>query len=126
MAHILICEDDTHLLDLLDLTLTLDGHDVETVTTGTDALHRLKEPAVDLVVLDIMLPGTDGLEILTQLRRTPHWRDAHVIILSALDSDHDIWQGWTRGTDYYLTKPFDPGHLSKIVRSLLITGEIAT
>lgn len=124
MARIVICEDDPHLLDFLELTLTMEGHQVETLTNGAHAITRLDEPAVDLVLLDVMLPDADGLQVLRKLRATPTWRDTHVIIITALDNDHDIWQGWSNGADYYLTKPFDADHLTHVIHRLLALGQL--
>lgn len=119
MATVLICEDDRSVARLLALTFGLEGHGTEVVADGEAAAARLAGPPVDLAVLDVMLPGRDGLSVLRELRTRPGWEECRVIVLTALDADADVWRGWSSGADYYLTKPFDLDHLRVVVMRLL-------
>lgn len=119
MADILICEDSPSLGRLLALTFRLEGHDTTIVADGDACLERLAGPVADLLVLDVMLPGRDGLEVLRELRTRPRWDACPVIVLTALGTDEDVWRGWTSGADYYLTKPFDLDQLREVGQRLL-------
>jgi DNA-binding response OmpR family regulator len=119
VASMLIVEDDPSVARLVDLTLAVEGHATEVVTDGALAAVRLDGPPVDLVVLDVMLPGVDGFELLQQLRDRPAWGATKVILVTALDGDEDVWRGWSSGADYYLTKPFDIAQLRTVVGRLL-------
>jgi DNA-binding response OmpR family regulator len=119
VARVLICEDDPSVARLLALTFGLEGHETEVVAHGDHALARLDGAAVDLALLDVMLPGQDGLAILRDLRSRPAWEDCRAIVLTALDGDEDVWRGWSSGADYYLTKPFDLDHLREVSERLL-------
>ena len=119
MATILICEDDRSVARLLALTFGLEGHDVEVIDDGVVGGQRLAEAPVDLAVLDVMLPGRDGLSLLRELRARPGWEDCRVIVLTALDDDAAVWRGWASGADYYLTKPFEVDHLRGVAARLL-------
>lgn len=123
-ASILVCEDDPAVAGLVVLTLELDGHEVEHFPSGRTAVQRLQGPIADLLILDIMLPDIDGLELLRSVRADPSWSTAYVVMLTALANDEQIWQGWTHGADYYLTKPFDVHHLTSVVGRLLNAGEL--
>jgi len=118
MAQILVVEDDRAIAELVQLYLRREGHDVLIVDNGATALRRLEaEPtAVDLVVLDLMLPGLDGRGVCRRLRATS---DVPVIMLTALDDDRDKIEGLELGADDYLTKPFNPQELVVRVRAVL-------
>ncbi len=125
MATVLICEDDPAVARLLALTFGLEGHDAEVVADGTSAATRLDGPPADLAVLDVMLPGRDGLTVLRDLRSREDWEGCRAIVLTALADDADVWRGWTSGADYYLTKPFDLDHLREVAARLLRGEPIA-
>lgn len=119
MASVLIVEDDPSVARLLELAFSVEGYTTEVVMRGPDARDRLAGTAADIVVLDVMLPGVDGLTVLRELRTSPGWEDTKVVILTARDGDDDVWQGWAAGTDYYLTKPFELPQLRAIAERLL-------
>jgi DNA-binding response OmpR family regulator len=119
VARVLICEDDRSVARLLALTFGLEGYEVETVADGVAGGQRLEGAPVDLAVLDVMLPGRDGLSLLRELRTRPGWEECRVIVLTALDGDAAVWRGWASGADYYLTKPFDLDHLREVAARLL-------
>ncbi len=122
MATIYIADDDRDILRLLDIFLQNEGYQVTTFSTG-DALYQqfMVQPA-DLVILDIMMPGSDGLAICEQLRRHSA---VPIILLTAKDSDADYIVGITLGSDDYLVKPFKPTVLSMRVKALLRRVEMS-
>lgn len=116
MAHILVLEDDARIAKILELFLRRDGHTVVTVADGTAALARFEQEHPDLVILDLMLPGTHGRDVCRALRlrhATP------ILMLTALDDERDIVEGLDLGADDYVTKPFKPNELLARVRALL-------
>lgn len=125
VSTVLICEDDRSVARLLALTFGLEGHEVEVVADGVAGGQRLDGEPVDLAVLDVMLPGHDGLAVLRELRTRPGWENTRVIVLTALDGDAAVWRGWASGADYYLTKPFDLDHLREVAARLLRGEPIA-
>ncbi|MBI5503115.1 MAG: response regulator transcription factor [Deltaproteobacteria bacterium] len=102
---VLIIEDDRSLRDGLAMNLKASGYAVVTAADGGEGLRAAFDEAPDLIILDIMLPGMSGLEILTELRRNQS--QTHVLILSARDQLPDKLEGFGLGADDYVTKPFD-------------------
>jgi len=115
-ARVLIIEDEVELAELIQLYLNGEGIESASCGSAEDGLAELSRSAFDLVVLDINLPGMDGFEFLTQLRRT---NDVPVIIVSAREADEDIVLGLGVGADEFVTKPFAPKVLVARIRSLL-------
>jgi len=103
--RILIIEDELHIAEGLKLNLTLQGHEVKIAPTGTAGYRLWKEWQPDLIVLDIMLPGVDGLSVLQSIRLEDE--QIPILILSAKGSPEDRIKGFTYGVDDYLTKPFN-------------------
>ena len=118
--RILIIEDVRHIAEGLQLNLTLQGHEVMIAPDGSTGLRHWKEWQPHLIVLDIMLPGIDGLQVLQNIRledeRLP------VLILSAKATDEDKIEGLSRGVDDYLTKPFNLDEFLLRVKRLLTRG----
>jgi two-component system, OmpR family, response regulator CpxR len=115
-VHILLVDDDAELCSLLGEFLRREGFAVDCEHEGNRGLQRAMEPGVDLVVLDVMLPGIDGFEILRRLRqqsKTP------VIMLTARGEDVDRIVGLELGADDYLPKPFNPRELAARIRAIL-------
>lgn len=120
MARVLVIEDDISLSMLLQYLLGHEGHDVEVVHDGREAVARLDHPPVDAVLVDVMLPGaTTGLDVLRELRRRPAWADVPAIVVSALVDDVHQWDGWTAGANSYVTKPYDADRLMTVLREQL-------
>lgn len=116
MAHILVVEDDPRIAKLLELYLRRDGHRVTIAPDGTSALAAFEREQPDLVILDLLLPGTHGRDVCRALRlrhATP------ILMLTALDDEWDIVEGLDLGADDYVTKPFKPNELLARVRALL-------
>ncbi|HXH78812.1 response regulator transcription factor [Nocardioides sp.] len=116
MARVLVVDDDTTVREVVVSYLCRAGHEVVDVGDGEAALVAASEAGFDLVVLDLMLPGIDGLEVCRQLTRSS---DVLVIMLSALGSETDRVVGLERGADDYVTKPFSPRELVLRVEGLL-------
>ncbi len=115
-TRILLAEDDPTIADVVARYLVRDGHEVEHVTDGPTALHRALNGKPDLVVLDIMLPGLDGLEVCRRLRQSV---TTPVVLLTALGAENDRVAGLEVGADDYVTKPFSPRELTLRVRAVL-------
>ena len=117
--HILLVEDEPKAGDYLRRGLTESGFVVDWVQTGPDGLHHASTEQYDLIVLDVMLPGMDGWQVLQQLRKT---RDTPVLFLTARDEVEDRVKGLELGADDYLVKPFAFTELMARVRTLLRRG----
>jgi DNA-binding response OmpR family regulator len=115
-TKILLAEDDPTIAEVVRRYLERDGHEVDHVVDGPTALYRALHTNPDLVVLDIMMPGMDGLEVCRRMRRsvmTP------VVLLTALGDETDRVAGLEIGADDYVTKPFSPRELTLRVRAVL-------
>jgi len=117
MSRVLIVEDDRAIALGLRLNLRKDGHEVEIAHDGEEGLKRGLEPGVELVVLDVMLPGRNGFEVLKELRR--RGSKASVLMLTAKGLESDKILGLKLGADDYLAKPFGLGELLARVEALL-------
>jgi two-component system response regulator CpxR len=115
-VHILLVDDDAELCSLLSEFLKREGFDVECAHEGNLGLEKAAQPGVDLVVLDVMLPGLDGFEILRRLRQ--HSK-VPVIMLTARGEDVDRIVGLELGADDYLPKPFNARELAARIRAIL-------
>jgi DNA-binding response OmpR family regulator len=119
MPRILVVEDDLDISELIAHYLTRAGHVVERLTSGADVLPRLRADPMDLVILDIMLPGLDGMRICNALRADPATAGIPVIMLTARGEEADRISGLEQGADDYVTKPFSPKELTARVAALL-------
>lgn len=114
--RVLVVDDDVKTVELVKLYLTRDGYRVLTAYDGVEALRLAHEGRPDLIVLDLMLPDIDGLEVCRALRRES---DVPVIMLTARTTDQDKLTGLESGADDYVTKPFSPRELAARVRAVL-------
>jgi len=118
--RLLIVEDDVHMAYLLGYLAERERFTVESIADGRKAAERIHAgPAVDLVLLDVMLPYTDGFELLARMRGNPVWKDVPVIILTSKTREHDAVRALSLGADDYLTKPFSPAELVARIRRRL-------
>jgi two-component system alkaline phosphatase synthesis response regulator PhoP len=117
--RILVADDEPALLRLLEFVLGRRGYVVQRVSNGDAAIDVLKTECPDLAILDVMMPGRDGFEVLTFIRETDHLAGLPVVLLTARAQLDDIQQGLSLGADAYLAKPFDPEELLSVVESLV-------
>ncbi|WP_019535412.1 response regulator transcription factor [Paenibacillus ginsengihumi] len=123
MTRILVVDDDPHIRELVGHFLRLEGFVALEAADGLEALRALDEAKVDLVILDIMMPGMDGWELCRQLREQT---DLPLLMLTAKGEPSQIVKGFELGTDDYLVKPFDPMVLVARVKALLKRYRIMT
>jgi two-component system phosphate regulon response regulator PhoB len=120
MSHrILVVDDEPDITALVAYHLAKSGYRVSTATSGTEALKSARDERPDIVVLDLMLPGLSGYDVLAELRRRDETRDVGVILLTARRDEPDRIKGLTLGADDYLIKPFSPPELTLRVQALL-------
>ena len=118
-ARILVVEDERDIAALVVYHLTKEGYRVRTAQGGHEALEAMAAERPDLIVLDLMLPGFSGYEVLTAMRRRPEWVEVPVIVLTARREETDRIKGLELGADDYLTKPFSPRELVLRVSAVL-------
>ena len=116
MARVLVVDDERVVSEVVERYLRLEGHDVTTATDGEEALRLAQEWAPDLIVLDLMLPKVDGLEVCRRLRRDS---EVPIIMLTARGDPTDRIVGLELGADDYMAKPFSPRELVARVKSVL-------
>ena len=116
MRRVLVVDDEAHIRTVLRGYLEADGFDVAEAADGEDALAALRDKPSDLVLLDVMLPGIDGLEVLRRLRS---FSDAYVILVTARAEEVDKLVGLGVGADDYVTKPFSPREVTARVKAVL-------
>jgi two-component system, OmpR family, alkaline phosphatase synthesis response regulator PhoP len=128
-AKILIVDDEPGILKTVRAYLEREGYAVETALDGPSALKAARAFTPDLIILDIMLPGMDGLEVLRRLRQErgsgPSVADVYVLMLTARTDEMDKVIGLTVGADDYMTKPFSPRELVARVKAILRRGRTA-
>jgi len=117
--NILVVDDEEDVLELVRYNLDKNGYKIETATTGEGALSKAKAKLPDLIILDLMLPGIDGLEVCKQLKSNPKTENIPVIMLTAKGEESDVVVGLEMGADDYITKPFSPKVLVARVRRIL-------
>jgi two-component system phosphate regulon response regulator PhoB len=117
--HVLVVDDEEDILELVEYNLTRNGFEVETVSSGEDALAAVARRRPALVVLDLMLPGVDGLEVCRQIRRAEATADLPVVMLTARGEEAEIVAGLELGADDYVPKPFSPRVLIARVKAVL-------
>ncbi len=116
MAKILVIDDEPSIVNLITAYLKPEGYEIHTAMDGTSGLKAARAFKPDLVILDIMLPGMDGLELLSRLRRES---EVYVILLTAKTEETDKIVGLSVGADDYVTKPFSPRELTARVKAAL-------
>jgi DNA-binding response OmpR family regulator len=116
---ILFADDDPGMRALVVINLEAEGFAVTTADDGHSALEQAELLHPDLIVLDVMMPGRDGLDVLQELRKRPAFTTTPVVLLTAKATDADVWDGWKAGADYYMTKPFKPEDLANFAHNIL-------
>lgn len=122
-VSVLVVEDEEDLLDLLHFNLAREGFSVRTATTGEEALREIREGMPQLMLLDLMLPGMDGLEVCRNIKTSQETSELPVIMLTARGEESDVVQGLELGADDYITKPFSPRVLMARIRAVLRRSE---
>ena len=122
MPRILAVDDEPNIVRLIQVNLERMGYQVDTANNGVQALEKIRANRPDLVVSDVMMPEMDGMELLSTIKRDPALEDLPVIMLTAKTQDKDVMQGYTRGADMYLTKPFNPAELIAFVKRILASS----
>ena len=122
-TSILLVEDERDLLELLKYNLDRDGYEVVTAETGEDGLKLVRQSPPDLVLLDLMLPKMDGLEVCRSLKARPETASIPVIMLTAKGEESDVVRGLEMGADDYITKPFSPRILMARIKAVLRRAE---
>ncbi len=118
--RILIVEDDKFLRELIVKKLSNEGYEVIEAADGEQGLQKIKEEKPDLVLLDLILPGIDGFEVLAQKREDPFAASIPVIVLSNLGQKEDVDKGLNLGaTDYLIKAHFTPGEIIEKVRTII-------
>ena len=118
LGRVLVVDDDEVIRQLIAVNLQLEGFEVATAVDGQDCLDRVQEIAPDVITLDVMMPRLDGWETAVQLRKSPDTAHIKVVLITARAQEDDITRGTNVGADAYLTKPFDPGEMIRVVRQL--------
>jgi len=118
-ASIVAIEDEPDLLEVLNYNLSREGYRVQTAANGEDGMRLITRHRPDLVLLDLMLPGVDGLEICRRVKFDPNTSSIPIIIVSAKGEEQDVVLGLEMGADDYVCKPFSPRELLARVRAVL-------
>ncbi len=117
--RVLVVEDEEDILDLIKYNLAKEGYEVTGVTSGERGLLEAKKRPPDLLILDLMLPGIDGMEVCRALKNDPKTAAIPVLMLTAKSEESDIVAGLELGADDYITKPFSPKVLISRVRTAI-------
>ena len=116
---ILVADDDSNMLFMVSEILARQGYDVFQAVNGDQALKDARSLLPDLMVLDIMMPVIDGIEVCRRIKAAPETRDIKVIMLTAKTGGRDLEAGVAAGADHYMTKPFKIAELSGKIKELL-------
>ena len=119
---IVIIEDEPDILEVLSYNLKREGYDIHTASDGTRGLALVRQQVPDLVLLDLMLPGMDGVEICTAIKKDAQTQGALVVMVTAKGEESDIVLGLGVGADDYISKPFSPRELVARVKAVLRRG----
>ena len=116
---VLVVDDDPRLLQIIGMYLNLEGYEVVTAENGEEALAHIAARPIALVILDIMMPGMDGVEVCRRIRGNPATSATPVVMCSALSADDDVRRARDAGASHMICKPFNLVGLGAVVRSFL-------
>ena len=119
VERILVVDDEEDLLELISYNLTKEGYRVTCVATGEEAINEAKSALPDLIVLDLLLPSVDGLDVCKALKSDPKTQHIPIVMLTAKSEEADVVTGLELGADDYITKPFSPRVLLARIRTVL-------
>jgi DNA-binding response OmpR family regulator len=111
MPKILVVDDDPSVRSLVTDSLEIEGYEVVVAEDGFAGLRAIEAHRPDCVLLDVMMPGLDGHQVLQRIRAGEEGHALPVVMLTAYSDDANAWQAWTEGVDYFLAKPFDADEL---------------
>ena len=117
--RILVVDDDPRLLHVVSMYLSIEGYDVDTAPNGEEGLQHLEVQRPDLVILDVMMPGIDGLEACRRIKSNPETRQIPVVLFTALSRTDDVESGRAAGANRFINKPFSLIGLGAVIRSFL-------
>jgi CheY-like chemotaxis protein len=120
--RVLVVDDEAVIRQLIVINLELEGFEVHEAVDGLDALEKARELDPDVVTLDVMMPGLDGITTARRLRTDPLTSRARIVLISARTRSADLERGNDAGADAYVTKPFDPDEIVDAVRRLTTTS----
>ena len=106
--RILVCDDERHIVRLIQVNMERQGYEVVTAFDGAEGLEKLRTENPDICILDVVMPHMDGFEVLKKIRKDPVTESVFVIMLTTEASEEDMAQGYRFGADMYMTKPFSP------------------
>ncbi len=118
-SNILVVDDEEDILELIRYNLFREGYQVRCVESGEKCLKAVQSETVHLIILDLMLPGVDGLEVARRLKQDTKTENIPIIMLTAKGEDSDVVIGLELGADDYVTKPFSPRILTARVKAVL-------
>ena len=122
--RILVVDDDPRLLHIVQMYLSIEGYDVATASDGDEGLQRVAEHKPDLIILDIMMPGMDGVECCRRIRSNPETAHIPVLMFSALSGDDDVERARLAGANHLITKPFNLVGLGGVVKSFFTDSPV--
>lgn len=117
--RILVVDDDPRLLHVVSMYLSIEGYEVDTAPNGEEGLQHLEAARPDLVILDVMMPGIDGLEACRRIKSNPETRHIPVVLFTALSRTDDVESGRAAGANRFINKPFSLIGLGAVIRSFL-------
>lgn len=108
---ILVADDSATIRKFVSFSLNVRGYDIISVSDGMEALEKLPQNNVDLIITDLNMPNVDGFELIKKIRSNEEYADIPIIILSSLSSQDEVSKGLSAGANSYLIKPFDPNRI---------------
>ena len=121
--RILVVDDDPRLLHIVAMYLGIEGFDVATASNGEEGLREVDAHRPDLIILDIMMPGMDGVEACRRIRSNPETGDIPILMFSALSGDDDVERARLAGANHLITKPFNLVGLGSVVKSFFAADQ---
>ncbi|MFC5730638.1 MULTISPECIES: response regulator [Nocardioides] len=118
MSVVLVVDDDAAIRQYVSDFLEMEGHDVRFATDGPSALASIRAERPDCVLLDVMMPGMSGHEVLAEIRRVDGGPQLPVVMVTAAAGEAQSWQAWTGGVDFIVPKPIDTDHLLRVLEYL--------
>ena len=118
-AKVLVVDDEPNVLRSLVQYLTIEDFEVETASNGIEALEKVDSFSPELILLDVMMPGMDGFEVLDKVKEKPGHKDTPIIMLTAKDQSSDVLKGYQSGATSYLVKPFNLDELVETINQTL-------